>query len=186
MNPLNKPWNVFHDWKQFNFLLQWIQRELTPAVTGCRMLAGSCAAVDALLLHHEAQCRRHAPSQRLHPHASPRLALCLFFPQSNSSFSCFFFLGFLNISASIWGSQRPSMPPSVLCCAAAAAAAALAQQRRAWQPFCVTPLQGDLVKKKKQGEKNLLGLLNEPIHCQSGCILFGGHKHAAFPSWTRC
>lgn len=90
MNPLNKPWNVFHDWRQFNFLLQWIQRELTPAVTGCRMLAGSCAAVDALLLHHEAQCRRHAPSQRLHPHASPHLALCLFFPQSKSSFSCFF------------------------------------------------------------------------------------------------
>lgn len=81
LNPTNKPWNVFHDWRQFNFLLQWIQRELTPAVAGCRMLAGSCAAVDALLLHHEVQCRRRAPSQKLHPQTYPHLGLgLLFFP----------------------------------------------------------------------------------------------------------
>lgn len=125
LNPTNKPWNVFH-WRQFNFLLQWIQKELTPAVAGCRMLAGSCVAVDAPLLQHEAQRGRRAPSHRLAPtHTFPHPFLSLLcFPIKIFLFMhllSFFFFKYL------W----PSTPPCNRT------VAGLAQHDRVWQ--------GDLV-----------------------------------------
>lgn len=142
LNPLNKPWNVFHDWRQFNFLLQWTQRESRPppSPTGGYWQAAVPTMPLRFIIGHGVSVAplRHTPSSRFS--LSPS-GFCLFLSNSPPFHA--------SLLRSLSGTPSGPWPcdASICCCAMQQL---LAQQQRAWQPFCVTPLQGDLVKKKKK------------------------------------